>query len=112
MRSDRAFSFRSYRDALFDYVVDSRESGLARAYELGRKGIDGGSGLLQVLKIHQEAVNSILESTPAADERARRLIATEEFLMEALSTYEMASRGYLEMLDGRRPKRRRGPHPH
>lgn len=99
MQEERILFFRRYRAALLDYLLGSGESGLARAYELGRDGICGGTGLLQILGAHQKAVNSILEATPATEERLRQLKACEEFLIEALSSFEMVSRGYVELLD-------------
>lgn len=96
---------RQYRAALLDYLLGSGESGRERAYELGRKAIDDGLGLLEILRAHQRAVNSILESTHKVDEGLRRLKASEEFLMETLSPFEMTYRGYVAMLEGHE-----GPH--
>jgi hypothetical protein len=90
---------RRYRDALTEYVLSNCESGLARAYELGRVGVDEGSGLLQFLCVHREAVNTIVDETMSLDERLKRLNASEDFLMEALSTFDMLSRGYLALLE-------------
>jgi len=98
--------FRRYRAALREYLVSRGESGLAYAYEFGRARIDENVGLLQIVRVHQKAMKSILESTPA-DERLPRLMAGEQFLMEALSTFEMASRGYVAMLN----KDRQEPQP-
>lgn len=111
MPEERVLFFRRYRAALLDYLLGSGESGLTRAYELGRDGIEGGPGLLQILGAHQKAVNSILESTPPAEERLRQLKACEEFLVEALSSFEMVSRGYVELLERHHmsaPRHRRG----
>jgi hypothetical protein len=90
--------FRRYRAALLDYLIGSGESGLAYAYEFGRMRLDQKTGPLLIVRVHQKAVKSILESTPAED-RLPRLIASEQFLMEALSTFEMASRGYVALVN-------------
>ena len=94
-----------YRAALLEYLVSRGESGLADAYEFGRASIDENVGLPQIVRVHQKAVKSILASTPM-DERLARMIAAEQFLMEAMSTFEMASRGYVAMLnnDRREPR--------
>jgi hypothetical protein len=89
--------FRRYRAALLDYLVGSDESGLAYAYEFGRMRMDQNGGPLQIVRVHQKAVKSILESAPE-DDRLSWLVASEEFLMEALSTFEMASRGYVALV--------------
>jgi hypothetical protein len=96
--STRSLSYSVYHAALLDYMLGSGESGLAHAYELGRAGFDAGCGLLHVLHVHERAVNTILESTPAGDEARRRVHASTKFLAEALSAFEMAYRGYLALL--------------
>ncbi len=93
--------FRRYRAALLEYLVSRGESGLTYAYEFGRARIDESVGLLQIVRVHLKAVKSILELTPA-DQRLTRMLASEQFLMEALSTFEMASRGYVAMLNNDR----------
>jgi phosphoserine phosphatase RsbU-like protein len=103
MRDKSILFTRRYRAALLDYLLGNGESGLARAYELGRNGMEKGPGLLEIITVHQDAVNSILESTPA-EQRMRRLKESEKFLVEALTTFEMASRGYCELLDPHRPR--------
>jgi hypothetical protein len=97
----------TYHAALLDYLAGNGEAGLACAYELGRQRIDEDCSLLQLLRVHQEAVNAILASTPAEDERLRQLKASGEFLMEALSTFELLSRGYLALLEPRYEASRR-----
>jgi hypothetical protein len=105
-RAEPQFSSR-YCAALLDYLSGNGESGLACAWELGRVGMDEGSGLLQIVQVHHQAVNAILEATPSADGRLPTIYASEEFLMEALSSYDMASRGYLALLEADdRPSRR------
>jgi len=93
--------FRHYRMALMEFLQGNTEEGLAYAYEFGRARIDENVGLLQIVRVHQKAMKSILEASPA-DQRLPRLLAAEEFLMEALSTFEMASRGYVAMLNNKR----------
>jgi hypothetical protein len=100
---------RRYRAALLDYLLRGDESGLVRAYDLGRGAIADGLGLLEILRAHQRAVHSILESSHDVDEMLRRLTASSEFLMETLSPFEMTSRGYVELLrpsQGSRAKRK------
>jgi hypothetical protein len=91
---------RRYRAALLDYLLGSGETGLSRAYDLGRTAIDEGLGLLQILRAHQRAVNSVLESTHNVSEGLKRLKAAEDFLLETLSPFEMTYRGYVALLEG------------
>src|SRR6266540_2461319 len=94
----RTPSFRAYHAALLDYVLGSGESALADAYELGRTGLDEDCSLMHILELHEKAVNTILGSTPGDDEFRRRLNASMQFLIEALSPFEMAFRGYHALL--------------
>jgi hypothetical protein len=89
---------RQYRAALLDYLLGSGESGRERAYELGRCAIGSSLGLLQILRVHQQALSAILESASSPGEGLRRLKASQEFLMEALSPFDMACRGYSDMV--------------
>ena len=93
----RSPSFRAYHAALLDYILGGGESGLAHAYELGRTGLGEDCCFLHILDVHEKALNSILDSTPA-DEVRRRLSASAEFLVEVLSPFEMAFRGYRALL--------------
>lgn len=101
MASQRVFS-RRYRAALLDYLLGSGESGLTRAYDLGRSAINEGLGLLQIIQVHQRALYRILESTHSLDETLRRLKASEGFITETLSPFEMTYRGYLALLEKHR----------
>jgi sigma-B regulation protein RsbU (phosphoserine phosphatase) len=89
---------RLYRAALLDYLLGNGAVGLERAYELGRRAIDTGLGLLHIMRAHDDAVNSIVEATHGNDDHLRQLIAAQAFLSEALAPFEMTHRGYLELL--------------
>jgi Phosphoserine phosphatase RsbU, N-terminal domain len=107
MSAQRLLFSRRYRAALLDYLLGNGETGLANAYELGRSAVDQEFGLLQILRAHQRAINGVLESTRNVSESLERLRAAEEFLMETLSPFEMAYRGYVSMLDGDHGKGRK-----
>jgi hypothetical protein len=102
MPGRRLLFSRRYRAALLDYLLGNGETGLQNAYELGRTAIDEDFGLLQILRAHQRAVNSVLQSASTINESVTRMKAAEAFLMETLSPFEMTYRGYVSMLDSRR----------
>ena len=85
---------RSYRAALLEYCGTRGEAALGRAYELGRRGIAEGKSLLDIAAAHHQA----LATLAASDKNGRRpgelLNAGAEFLVESLSPYEMAHRGF------------------
>jgi hypothetical protein len=92
-------SFRAYHAALLDYIMGSGESALADAYELGRTGLDEDCSFMHIIELHEKAVSTILRSSSADDEFRRRLHASMQFLVEALSPFEMAFRGYRASLN-------------
>jgi hypothetical protein len=100
---------RRYRAALLDYLLGNGETGLATAYDLGRSAVVEDFGLLQILRAHQRAINTVLESTNNVPESLKRLRAAEDFLMETLSPFEMTHRGYVAMLDSERATPRPRP---
>lgn len=108
MGAPHVFS-RRYRAALLDYLLSNSEDNLSRGYELGRSAIDDGVGLLEILRTHQSAVNVILESTHQVELSLRHLRATEQFLMETLSPFEMTYRGYMELVSDAEKSLRKEP---
>lgn len=83
-----------YRAALRRYIARRGESGLRRAYELGRRAAEEGRGLIEVASFHQHALSTLLARSGEEDQRQRLLRASAEFLLESLSPYEMAYRGF------------------
>jgi two-component system sensor histidine kinase UhpB len=100
MVAQRVLFARRYRAALLDYLLSSDEAGLVRAYELGRVAMLEGLGLLEVLRIHQGATQTIVSSTRDIEVTLKTLGSAGEFLMETLSPFEMAYRGYVASLQG------------
>lgn len=90
-----------YYAALLDYLLCNNESGLAQAYDLGRSGLDAGSGLLQILEVHEKAVWMILNSASLDEPTRQRVESSAKFLTEALSPFGMASDGYRALVKTR-----------
>lgn len=83
-----------YREALERHIAAPDEGSLALAYELGREAIEDGMSLLDLHWMHQASLEHVLaEATRVADEVLPRAAG---FLVEALSPYEMAYRGFQE----------------
>jgi signal transduction histidine kinase len=87
---------QDYAVALQEYVSEQDESTLARAYELGRKALTDGLGVLDVATVHSRALSALLLQPPSGHEHARLLESLEKFLFEALSPFEMAFLGFRE----------------
>ncbi len=86
---------RQYTTTLQGYLVVQQETVLQQAYQLGREAIARGLGVLQMVRIHQQALASCLSPLPPV-ERTRALGAAETFFLETLSPFEAAHRGFHE----------------
>jgi PAS domain S-box-containing protein len=83
-----------YRAALSTYAASGEEEHLQAAYELGRSALNSGFGVLDMVRLHQEALVTMVSSTTAPVATVRLAKAVETFLMEALSPFEAAHRGF------------------
>ncbi len=87
-----------YKTILWHYIVEGGEPDLELAYELGRKAIDQGISIIQVVDTHYAALSDVLtnagatQDTPIIAQRAGNL------LREALAPFEMTQRGYSETI--------------
>ncbi len=85
-----------YFSALQKYLDQSEEVALKEAYELGRKAIGEGLGVLDMTKVHQEALLTCLDRAPTLEEGLRIARAAGNFFTESLSAFEMTHRGFRE----------------
>jgi len=83
-----------YAGALERYLAQPDETGLVAAYEVGRKALADGKGVLEMATVHSHALGGVLNPAPTDGERAHMLEALEKFQNEALSPFEMAQRGF------------------
>jgi signal transduction histidine kinase len=81
---------RDYTVALQAYLADPEEPGLERAYELGRRALADGLGVLEMATVHSRALPPTLAPPVDETERVKRLEAVERFFVEASSPFEMA----------------------
>jgi len=84
-----------YKSALQDYLNGAGEGALQHAYEVGRRAITRGLGVLEMMAIHEEVVRTVLFGTLNSEDRAR-IIKAAEFFAESLSPFEMTHRGFQE----------------
>ncbi len=87
---------REYASALSDYVAGGGEMALERAYELGRKAIADGLGILDIASAHQKALVSVLPGT--LQENFETLKKAAQFFAESIAPFEMTYRGFQESL--------------
>ncbi|MGH2692275.1 MAG: ATP-binding protein [Actinomycetota bacterium] len=83
-----------HRAALREAVSGAREVALKRGYEIGRRALELGLGLTDLVNIHH---CNVLEMLSASGGYAESVLIVEhgaELLGESLSPFEMAQRGY------------------
>lgn len=82
---------RDYRAAFQRYLPQRSEAALTLGYQLGRRAVDDGISLLDLVGVHHVVLAEILDDLPpdGAVEAAR---AASDFLLEVLSTFDMAHR--------------------
>jgi signal transduction histidine kinase/CheY-like chemotaxis protein len=86
---------RLYASALESHLAGSGEHPLHQAYELGRRALGLGLGMLKLVQLHHDALARLTLENQAEDEGVVLGLAAE-FLAECLSPFEMTLRGYQE----------------
>jgi signal transduction histidine kinase len=94
-RFEKTFTAR-YATALHRYLRCATELNLEDAYELGRKAINKGVGVLSMARIHQKALTDYGLHALSSDEHTQAWKESEVFLLEALSPFEATHRGFSE----------------
>jgi signal transduction histidine kinase len=91
---DRRTLLNAYAVALQAYLIQPDESALSGAYELGRQALHDGLGPLDLVSLHESA----LEYTPGVQRERDQPTLTRAmtFLLESLSPFEMTYRRFLE----------------
>ncbi len=85
-----------FSSAFRDYLEGAGEFALQQAYELSRKAIADGLGVLDIAAVYQEVLAGALRSVPSAEESARVAKAAAQFFAESLSPFEMTHRSFRE----------------
>jgi signal transduction histidine kinase len=87
---------REYTAALRQYLENPGEAMLHRGYELGRKALENGFGVLEMAALYQETLAKALSGAqaPAASRRVVKTATT--FFLESLAPFEMTHRAAKE----------------
>jgi serine phosphatase RsbU (regulator of sigma subunit) len=86
-----------YAEAFRAWLEHHDERELGRAYALGREAVASGQSVMELAEAHHLAARDALAGAPDPESRTAVLDAAGAFLREALSTFEIAHRGYLEV---------------
>src|SRR5437867_2722557 len=85
-----------YTAALQDSIRGMGEPALQLAYELGRRALAEGLGVLDMAAMYHKALAAVLSRVSTPEERALVLRAGASFFVESLSPFEMTHRGFRE----------------
>ena len=85
---------QDYAAAFLGYLARRDESGLRAAYELGRNAVSEPIGLLNLVHIHHEVLVDVLRTARTPEEVQDTGNAAAAFLIDALTSFQMAQRGY------------------
>jgi len=91
-----------YGAVLKEYVSTGGEAALERANELGRRALDERASLVELAAMHNELVGELLKGERDERRRGTMLCAGAEFFAECLLPYEMAQRGFQDVLQALR----------
>jgi len=86
-----------YQEAFRAWLAHRDERELGAAYALGREAVTTRHSVLDLAAAHHRAAEEALRDEPDAARRAELLEAAGIFFGEALSTFEIAHRGYREV---------------
>src|SRR5260221_13279245 len=87
---------REYCAVLRRYLIHHSEDLRQQAYELGRKAIREKLGVLDLARVHQQAMVSCLAPFLSHAQSEHTLKAAETFFLEMLSPFEATHRGFRE----------------
>ena len=85
-----------YRASLCKYLAAPGEAQRSRAYELGRRSLTEGLGVLDIAAAHGDALRSLRTSRATDAVPGAVVEAASDFLAECLSPFEMSHRGARE----------------
>jgi hypothetical protein len=88
---------RDYTPVFLKYLTRQDEAGLESAYELGREAMRRSIGLLEVVRVHNEAYLDVVATVRDVDEAKRLARSASTFLLELIAAFEMAQRAFMEV---------------
>jgi PAS domain S-box-containing protein len=90
-----------YRRALSAYVDDDdngSEKGLIGALDLGKAALAEGQSLLDLISTHHHVVPGFITNATTDADVTRRFTRAEEFLAQVVAPFDMANRGWVEVV--------------
>jgi PAS domain S-box-containing protein len=88
---------QDYEAVLRDYLDVTGEAPLERAYELGRRALADGFGILDLARVHHQALLKAATPTLTPEGCVRSVKAAEKLFVESMTAFEMTHRGFREI---------------
>src|SRR5580704_4252850 len=85
---------KKYQKILHAYLAHENEEHLQKAYDLGRHALSRGLGVLDMVRLHHETLIQLIAFADTPGVAVERAAAVETFLLETLSPFEVAHRGF------------------
>ena len=85
-----------FRAALEGYLRRPEEAALESAYDIGRRSLASGMGVLDMVVLQHQALRAVLDGARTPEECRSILKASESFLVEGLAPFEIIHRGFRE----------------
>ena len=76
------------------HLSEASETTLERAYEMGRRALEGGLGVVDLAALYHRGLRTLLGSASTAGECRACVQSLESFFVESLAPFEMTHRGY------------------
>lgn len=84
---------RDYQSAIREYLKKADEPSLESAYELGRRALEEGMGVVEIAALYDDVLSRFLQDARTPAECSRRVKVLGHFFVESLSPFEMTHRG-------------------
>jgi two-component system sensor histidine kinase DegS len=95
-RKETSELVRLYACALEKHLLHGGEVDLHAGYEIGRRALREGLGVLDMISIHYQAMQGVLGQITLAQLRPKTIQKAAAFLIEAMSPFEMTQRAFAE----------------
>jgi serine phosphatase RsbU (regulator of sigma subunit)/anti-sigma regulatory factor (Ser/Thr protein kinase) len=95
MNGTQKMLLRQYVGALHKHLLTPNETALHDAYEIGRKALHNGLGVLDIAALYHDSLHETLASD-ASPQSIAQIDRSVDFFAETLSPFEMMLRGYRE----------------
>lgn len=87
---------RDYTPPFLSYLTNEDEAGLRAAYELGRQAMRRSVGILGLVSVHNDVFLTVIRTAKTPESAHDLARAASTFLLEALASFEMTQRGFMD----------------